>query len=68
MTEIEDKLKMALTNVAEVRQIIIKRVNDEDYKDQKEFYSLINYKLELLDIELRLKDMIRNLHLIQSED
>ena len=68
MTEIEDKLKMALTNVAEVRQIIIKRVTDEDYKDQKEFYSLIDYKLELLDIELRLKDMIRNLHLIQSED
>lgn len=67
MTEIKDKLQTALDNVEEVRQTIIKRLDNEDYKSQKEFYSLIDYKLELLDLKLRLKDMLENLHLINQD-
>ena len=32
--------------------------------DEKKIYALTDYKIELLDIELRLKDMIENLELI----
>lgn len=67
MTELEEKLKTALTNIEEVRQTIIKRINEEDYNNQKQFYTLIDYKLELLDVKLRLKDMLEHLDLIQSD-
>ena len=67
MTELEEKLKTALTNIEEVRQTIIKRINEEDYNSQKQFYTLIDYKLELLDVKLRLKDMLEHLDLIQSD-
>ena len=67
MTELEEKLKTSLTNIEEVRQTIIKRINEEDYNNQKQFYTLIDYKLELLDVKLRLKDMLEHLDLIQSD-
>lgn len=64
MSEIEDKLTIALANVELVKSLILyKKANT---KNEQLKSNLTNYNLELLDLKLRLKDMIRNLEQIQE--
>jgi hypothetical protein len=65
MSELEDKLNIALANVETVKQMIMYRKANE--KNQDKVNCLANYNLELLDLKLRLKDMIKNLHTIEEE-
>ena len=60
---IGSELNIALDNIEKARKTVIQELEDET--DEKRIYSLINYKLELLDIKLRLKDMLNNLKLIE---
>lgn len=59
MSELEDKLTIALANVETSKQIILnKKLETEDPTMTSR---LTDYNLELLDLKLRLKDMIKNL-------
>lgn len=64
MTELEDKLQLALANVENAKLMILnmKESEDDDFKKSM----LTNYNLELLDLKLRLKDMLRNLPKIEG--
>lgn len=64
MTELEDKLQLALANVENAKLIILnmKESEEDDLKNSM----LTNYNLELLDLKLRLKDMLRNLPKIEN--
>ena len=64
MTELEDKLQLALANVENAKLIILnmKESESDDLKNSM----LTNYNLELLDLKLRLKDMLRNLPKIEN--
>lgn len=63
MTELEDKLQIALANVENAKLMILnmKESEEDDLKNSM----LTNYNLELLDLKLRLKDMLRNLPKIE---
>ena len=63
MTELEDKLQLALANVENAKLIILNMKESEDNDLKKSM--LTNYNLELLDLKLRLKDMLRNLPKIE---
>lgn len=63
MKLIEYQLKTALYNVEQAKkQIDKKRDESQDHMNR----SLENYHYELLDIDLRLKDMINYLHTIEQ--
>lgn len=63
MTELEDKLQIALANVENAKLMILNMKESEDNDLKKSM--LTNYNLELLDPKLRLKDMLRNLPKIE---
>lgn len=63
MTELEDKLQIALANVENAKLIVLNMKESED--DDLKKSMLTNYNLELLDLKLRLKDMLRNLPKIE---
>ena len=63
MSEIEDKLTIALANVEIVKSLILhKKANT---KNEQLKSNLTNYNLELLDLKIRLKDMLANLPKIE---
>ena len=64
MTELKDKLQLALANVENAKLMILnmKESETDDLKNSM----LTNYNLELLDLKLRLKDMLRNLPKIEN--
>ena len=64
MTELEDKLQIALANVENAKLMILnmKESETDDLKNSM----LTNYNLELLDLKLRLRDMLRNLPKIEN--
>ena len=64
MTELEDKLQIALANVENAKLMILnmKESEEDDLKNSM----LTNYNLELLDLKLRLRDMLRNLPKIEN--
>lgn len=68
---IKNELQSALANVEDVRQRMIKLLDklyeEDDEVDEKQQHLLINYKLELLDMELRLNDLLEHLHLIEFD-
>lgn len=64
MTELEDKLQIALANVENAKLMILNMKESED--DDLKKSMLTNYNLELLDLKLRLKDMLRNLPKIEG--
>lgn len=64
MTELEDKLQLALANVENAKLLILNMKESEE--DESKSSMLTNYNLELLDLKLRLKDMIRNLPKIEG--
>ena len=60
MSKLETHLKTALKNVNQSKKLIEKQLDKEDNNPKKQLY-LKDYKIELFDLQLRLKDMIRNL-------
>ena len=65
MTELEDKLQLALANVENAKLIILNMKEKTSEHDDFKSSMLTNYNLELLDLKLRLKDMLRNLSKIE---
>lgn len=66
--KIQKRIEKALENTEEARQIILvklERHHNDEVDDEKQLHFLVNYKLELLDVKLRLKDMLEHLHLIE---
>lgn len=61
MTELEDKLQLALANVENAKLMILTMKEKADEDDTNRTSMLTNYNLELLDLKLRLKDMLANL-------
>ena len=55
MSELEDKLNIALTNIETSKQII------ENTIQQTEDYTLVKHKLQLLDIKIKLKEVINRI-------
>lgn len=70
MSEYKEKLNIALANITDVRETIIKQIEKEHQKEhpnELKIFQLTDYKIELLDQKLRLQSMIRNLHKIEEE-
>ena len=68
--EIKLELEVALANIEKAREQIkvqLEKVQSEDGVDERQVHLLVNYKLELLDVKLRLKDFLEHLHLIQFD-
>ena len=65
MSELEDKFSIALANVETAKALILHMKANE--KDQEKVNLLANYNLELLDLKLRLKDMIKHLNKIEGD-
>lgn len=65
MTELEDKLQLALANVENAKLMILNMKEKADEDDTNRTSMLTNYNLELLDLKLRLKDMLANLPKIE---
>lgn len=68
--ELKNELEIALRNIENVREQIkvqLEKVQQENDVDERQVHLLVNYKLELLDVKLRLKDFIEHLHLIQFD-
>ena len=66
--KIQKRIEKALENTEEARQNILvklERHHNDEVDDEKQLHLLVNYKLELLDVKLRLKDMLEHLHLIE---
>lgn len=64
MTELEDKLNLALANVELAKEKVLSK--KQECTDETRNSYLTNYNLELLDLKLRLKDMIKNLDKIED--
>ena len=60
--DIKQEMEVCLKKIIILKEYVGAKLDLET--DEKKIYSLTDYKLELLDIELRLKDMIENLKLI----
>jgi len=60
MNKVEQKLKEAKKNIDSAKKRIEKELEKEDNNPKKQLY-LKDYKIEMFDIQLRLKDMIRNI-------
>ena len=68
MEQIKSELEIALTNIEKAREKIkvqLDKVQQEDDVDERQVHLLVNYKLELLDMKLRLKDFLEHLYLIK---
>ena len=63
MSELEDKLNIALANIEISKEIILNKKTETE--DPTMTSRLTDYNLELLDLKIRLRDMIKNLHLIE---
>lgn len=68
--KIKSELEIALANIEKAREQIkeqLDKVQQEETADMRQVHLLVNYKLEILDVKLRLKDFIEHLHLIQFD-
>lgn len=64
MRLIEYQLRNSLTNVEQIRKAIDHKMDDEEVISSS---SLENWHYELLDMELRLKDMLRNIDQLEQD-
>ncbi len=68
--QIKNELETALENTEKVREKMkqqLGKVQEHDDVDENQVHLLVNYKLELLDLKLRLEDMLKHLHLIKFD-
>lgn len=64
-TRLESKLNKAYDNITQAKTIIENKLEKET--DPKKTLYLKDYKIELFDIQLRIKDMQRNRHIIEGK-
>ena len=67
---LQSQLEIALLNTEKARDTIkqeLEELQKNDKEDMEQIHLLVNYKLELLDLKLRLKDMLRHLHLLRFD-
>lgn len=64
-TRLESKLNKAYDNITTAKTIIEKKLEKET--DPKRILYLKDYKIELFDIQLRIKDMQRNRNIIEGD-
>jgi len=64
-TRLESKLNKAYDNITGAKTIIEKKLEKET--DPKRILYLKDYKIELFDIQLRIKDMQRNRNIIEGD-
>ena len=62
-SRLESRLKCAYDDVTKAKKMIEKKLEKETDPRKKLF--LKDYKIELFDLQLRLKDMLRNLEHIE---
>lgn len=68
--QIQSQLETALKNTEKSRGQIkeeLEELQKKENMDMEQLHLLVNYKLELLDLKLRLKDMLRHLHLLRFD-
>lgn len=64
-TRLESKLNKAYDNITGAKTLIEKKLEKET--DPKKTLYLKDYKIELFDIQLRIKDMQRNRNIIEGD-
>lgn len=64
-TRLESKLNKAYDNITGAKTLIEKKLEKET--NPKTLLYLKDYKIELFDIQLRIKDMQRNRYIIEGE-
>jgi hypothetical protein len=67
---LQSQLEIALINTEKARDTVKKELEELQKKedmDMGQLHLLVNYKLELLDLKLRLKDMLEHLHLLRLD-
>ena len=67
---LQSQLEIALINTEKARDTVKKELEELQKKedmDMEQLHLLVNYKLELLDLKLRLKDMLEHLHLLRLD-
>ena len=71
MTEnIKKELEDILASVEKVRGKIIYQLNllqEEEMIDNRQLQLLVDYKLELLNVKIILKELLENLHLLELD-
>lgn len=68
--QIKQELEVALENIEKAREKVkdqLDKIQDQDNPEERQIHLLVNYKLELLDLKLRLQDMLKHLHLIKFD-
>ena len=68
--QIKQELEVALENTEKAREKIksqLDKIQEQDNPEERQIHLLVNYKLELLDLKLRLQDMLKHLHLIKFD-
>ena len=66
--KLNTRLEKGLQNTEEARTIILEKLetyHDQDLDDEIQLHLLVNFKLELLDIKFKLKEMLEQVKLIK---
>ena len=66
--KLNTRLEKGLQNTEEARTIILEKLetyHNEDLDDEIQIHLLVNFKLELLDIKFKLKEMLEQVKLIK---
>lgn len=67
---LQSQLEIALLNTEKARDTVkkeLEKLQKKEDMDMEQLHLLVNYKLELLDLKLRLKDMLEHLHLLRLD-
>ena len=67
---LQSQLEIALLNTEKARDTVKKQLEELQKKenmDMEQLHLLVNYKLELLNLKLILKDMLEHLHLLRLD-
>ena len=66
--KLNTRLEKGLQNTEEARTIILEKLetyHDQDCDDEIQLHLLVNFRLELLDIKFKLKEMLEQVKLIK---
>lgn len=67
---LQSQLEIALINTEKARDTVKRELEELQKKedmDMEQLHLLVNYKLELLNLKLILKDMLEHLHLLRLD-
>ena len=67
---LQSQLEIALINTEKARDTVkreLEELQKNEDMDMEQLHLLVNYKLELLNLKLILKDMLEHLHLLRLD-